>query len=380
MNSADTMLRHPTCGLSLMAAGILGAALLAVLAAPLGADRIVTKAGATWTGAIVDEDAGKVVLRTASGDVTIPRDSIKEMTRDSPAPPGPTTQPKKIVPLAVRPGRAAETLRAARTALEQGDWVKAGGLFEGLLDLDSKTLSDADRRATAAGLAACYLQVGDGPGAARAFGRRAALAVDEKEKRILLAAAEALGQSGAARIGDKTVRSYDEAMAAAAEWKVQNLLAQAKKMSAQARQFTVAGYIERVSKNCMDKLAEADILSPNFSDAHRREVLEPMVANLMQGARRAVDLCTSEREYLNTHRYLSLYGGELTKQWLNRIVGYMGMRQDAEDALKNLKVAAEKVKFGDLYSETEVQNLLRRLDDLRFYPGGRLRIAPRPTA
>jgi hypothetical protein len=371
------MLRHQARGQSLAAAGILGAALLAVLAAPLGADRIVTKAGATWTGAIVDEDAGKVVLRTASGDVTIPRDSIKEMTR-GPAPP-PEAAPKKIVPLAVRPGRAAETLRAARTALEQGDWVKAGGLFEGLLDLDSKTFSDADRRATAAGLAACYLQVGDGPGAARAFGRRAALAVDEKEKRVLLAAAEALGQSGGARIGDKTVRSYDEAMAAAAEWKVQNLLAQAKKMSAQARQFTVAGYIERVSKNCVDKLAEADILSPNFSDAHRREVLEPMVANLMQGARRAVDLCTSEREYLNTHRYLSLYGGEVTKQWLNRIVGYMGTRQDAEDALKNLKAAAEKVKFGDLYSETEVQNLLRRLADLRFYPGGRLRIAPRPT-
>ena len=377
MNSADTMLRHPTCGPSLAAAGILGAALLAVLAAPLGADRIVTKAGATWTGAIVDEDAGKVVLRTASGDVTIPRESIKEMTRGSA--PLPEAAPKKIVPLTVPPGRAAEILRAARTALEQGDWVKAGGLFEGLLDLDSKTVGDADRRATASGLAACYLQVGDGPGAARAFGRRAALAVDEKEKRVLLAAAEALGQSGAARIGDKTVRSYDEAMAAAAEWKVQSLLAQAKKMSAQARQFTVAGYIERVSKNCMDKLAEADILSPNFSDARRREVLEPMVANLMQGARRAVDLCTSEREYLNTHRYLSLYGGELTKQWLNRIVGYMGTRQDAEDALKNLKAAAEKVKFGDLYSETQVQDLLRRLDDLRFYPGGRLRIAPRPT-
>jgi hypothetical protein len=103
----------------------------------------------------------------------------------------------------------------------------------------------------------------------------------------------------------------------------------------------------------------------------------------MRGARKAVDLCTAERDYLNTHRYLSLYGGDKTKQWAGRVKAYMAARQEAEDALQNLKAVAPNSGFGDLYNENEVNDLLNKLDDLKYYPGrgprGRLRILPRPT-
>jgi hypothetical protein len=290
---------------------------------------------------------------------------------------------RKIVPVTVAPERAAQTLKEARAALDKSDWLKAGGLLEGVLDIDPRKLSEADRRSAAAGLVTCCLQLEDGAGAGRALGKRASVAVDEREKRLLLTAAEALRDSNSNRIGAKTVRTYEEALAAAPEWKAQSLLAQAKKMSANARQFSVAGYLDRIVKNCTDRLAEADGYVPNFSGSHRREVLEPMIANLMQGARKAVDLCTAERDYLNTHRYLSLYGGDKTKQWAGRVKAYMGARQEAEDALQNLKAFAPKSGLGDLYNENEVNDVLNKLDDLKYYPGrgprGRLRILPRPT-
>jgi hypothetical protein len=321
---------------------------------------------------------GWAVLGAAgSGLLAAPPPAAKE---GQPAPAGPT---QKIVAVAVAPTRATDALNEARQAIEKGNWAKAGGILEGLMDLDPKFLAEAVRRGVAANLVTCYLQVQDAAGAGRTLARRASMAAEDKERSLIVAAAEAMRESGGARIGDKAVRTYEEALAAAVDWKTRSLLAQAKRISSQEKMFSVAGRMERIAKNCMDKLAEADLYSPGFREAHRREVLEPMVAHLMEGARKTVELCTAEREYLNTHRYLSLYGSDQTKEWMGRVNAYLAARQDAEEALNNLKASAGKMPLGDLYNGGEVDGLLKKLDDLRYYPvrdpQHRLRILPRPT-
>jgi hypothetical protein len=308
--------------------------------------------------------------------LVVPRAGAAEAAPDAPA--------KKIVPVTIAPERAAQALKDSRAALDKSDWLKAGGLLEGLLDLGPNALSEDDRRTASAGLATCCLQLGDGAGAGRALAKRAGAAADDREKRLVVAAAEALRQSGGSRIGAKTVRTYEEAVAAAPEWKAQALLAVAKKMSANANLFGVAGYLDRIAKNCLDKLAEADGYVPNFSASRRREVLDPLIANLMGGARKAADLCTTERDWINKHRYLSLYGDDRTVDWMVRVKTYLSVRQEAEDALINLKTFGQKPGFADLVNAGEVSDLVKKLDDLRYFPGpgsprGRLRILPRAT-
>lgn len=106
------------------------AAFAAVLALALGAfaDEVVTKAGTTYTGRIVEEDDASVTVDSpALGRVRIPRGDVASVKRDTPAPApvpapaekSPAGEPEKPEPAAAPAGPTAEEIAAAQKKADE---------------------------------------------------------------------------------------------------------------------------------------------------------------------------------------------------------------------------------------------------------------------
>jgi hypothetical protein len=359
-------------------------AALAAWAAPALADRIVTKTGDAFTGTIVEEDATKVVLKTMSGTMTIPRDTIKSVEKagvvtTAPTPaaagetkPAPSTPTATITPAAIEPGKAAEALAAAKAALTAGQWVKAGGLLEGLAAIDDKSFSADDRLAATGALITCYLQIKDAQGAAKALTRRAQLATDPNDKKRLLAAAEALRTTGSIDIGGKAATRYEEAVEASMAWKAGQVLSDAKDFAAKAQRLNEMAALEKAADVAVKKLADADVYVPGYSAAHRKEVVEVLVQNILNGANSAVEHCEKVRPDLTAARFTSVVSRAAAKAWNDKAIVYLRNRQAAEDALKSIKPLTTKFEAVDLFTTnaTAITKLLAQLDDYQYYPEG----------
>ncbi|MBM4019522.1 MAG: hypothetical protein FJ288_14590 [Planctomycetes bacterium] len=345
--------------------------LAAAMAAPALADRIITKSGETFTGTIVEQTAEKVVLRTLSGTMTIPRDALKSIEKAGEETPGPAA-PQQVVPAAVDAAGAAKALRDARSAVVAGEWVKAAGLLEGLMLLDEKSLSPDDRLGATGALVTCYLQIKDAQGAARSLSRRALLAPDAGDKRRLLAAAEVLKAVGSTDIGGKTLTRFDEVVEAAMNWKAQALLKEAVDSGTKAKGINDPSQLDRAANAALKKLAEADVFVPGFSAAHRRDPLAALVGNIMDAATQTVEYCEKERPELTRTAAASVRSIAAAKAWNDRAAPYFARRQAAEDALKNLDPFAKKFDVPDLCktNEATAKSLLAKLDDLQYYPEG----------
>jgi len=350
-------------------------------ASPAFADRIITKAGGTFTGTIIEEDATKVVLKTLSGTMTIPRDSIKTLEKtgapaptpggDTPAPKPATTVPVVTV-IPVDPANAAKALQDAKSALVAGEWVKAGGLLEGLMALDDKAFPLADRLSATGALITCYLQIKDAQGAARALGRRALLATDANDKQRLVAAAEALRTVGSVEIGGKTVSRFEEVVEAAMNWKADQVLADAKDMAAKATRINEPVQLEKIATSALKKLDASEIFVPGYAAGHRKDVIGAFVNNILNSAKQSGDYCEKERAELTRTRAAGGVTRASAKTWNDRARAYLGTRKMAEDALKNLKPFTAKFESPDLYTAnaSSVDELLRKLDDFKYYPKG----------
>jgi hypothetical protein len=98
-------------------------------------------------------------------------------------------------------------------------------------------------------------------------------------------------------------------------------------------------------------------------------VLKTLADNIMDGARRAVDICTEERKDLSRFATTSVYGIKYAQAWNEKASVYLDRRQAAEDALGNLKPFGDKYEAPDLYKEREqaVTDLLAKLDDLKYH-------------
>lgn len=357
-----------------------GMILLALLAAPALADRVITHSGDAFTGTIIEEDATKVVLKTISGKITIPRNTIQKIERSGGAPtpkpegtkPDPKAPPPKIVPVEVDPLKAAEALGAARSALVAGDWLKAGGLLEGLLALDERTFKYDDRLGATGALITCYLQIKDAHGAARAIARRAQLAKDPNDKRRLVASAEALRAIGSVEVGGKTLSRFEEVVEAAMIWKAEQCLAQANQTARKAKRLNERTQLDKAANLALKTLGEANIYQPGFSSKHEQEVLAALIENILEAGRAAVEHCKKVRPDLTQTRLTSIVSKAAAARW--NVVGrvYLARRAVAERALKNLKSFTFKYKVPALYAdnEAEVTHLLAELDEYQYYPKG----------
>jgi len=360
------------------------ALVLTAPAAGLCADQIRTKGGTTYEGSVVREEGGQVVIETSKGTIRLSRDDIAaiqalEKQKDWPKRP---PDALKITAAVVTPDKAQEALAQAREAVKAGKWVKAGGLLEGLAELKGDVLSADDRRGITSSLATCYLQIDDARGAARSFGRRAMVAKDDAQRRRILAAAEVLDTSKSTRIGDQTVRTYKDAIPAAVKWKVDQIVRTARKMTGEARLVTVKARLDRTAQGALEKLKEADLYEPGTSGRERSSVLRPLVENVMEGARKAVSTCKSEREWFDANRWRSMSDKATVKPWAQRVAAYLALRQGAEEGVTNLKAFASRFDLGGLYNDGEAKRLLDQLEDLKYYParGGRqIKILPRRT-
>jgi hypothetical protein len=366
--------------------GILLAALvlvpLLVLAVPAAADRVVTKSGDAFTGTITEEDAAKVVLKTISGTMTIPRDTIKTIEKSGgtpPAPPGPgetkpTTPaaPPVITAVAVDPSKAAQALTSAKAALVAGDWVKAGGLLEGLMALDDKTFGADDRLAATGALATCYLQINDAQGAARAMLRRAQLATDANDKKRLVAASEALRATGSVEMDGKVLTRYEEAVEAAMAWKAGQILKDAKELASKAQRLNEMAQLEKAANVAVARLGDADVYVPGYSTKTRGAVLEVLITNVLQGATAAMEHCENVRPELTKTRFTSVVSKAAAKAWNDKGIVYLTKRQAAEDALKNLKPFCMKFEAMELYTKhaAEIAKLQADADEYQYYPEG----------
>jgi hypothetical protein len=354
----------------------LAAAALMLCAAAAPAAKIYIKGGATFTGTVLSKDDAKVVVQTASGKIVIPRDDLQGID-DSDSSGDPV--PPRIALIPVAADKKMEALARTREAMEGEMWLTAGGLLEGLLALEGEAFGRSDRAAMASKLATCYLAVGDAASAARAFGRRAMVTDDEAEKRRVLAAAEALAKATAPRIGQRDVRTYEDALPVAVQWKADDLVAQARGIAEGLDSFGVLARIERAAQSAADRLDEADAYVPGTSGRHRRDVLGIFVNRIMDGARNAARTLDAERKWIDGHRWMSLSDKENVKVWTGRVMAYLALRQGAEDALTNLDPFAKKFELTGLYNTGEAKRLLEQMDDFKWFPGHRIKILPRRT-
>jgi hypothetical protein len=351
----------------------------AVLAPAVWGDTIVTTSRRTFTGKVLEEAPDKVVIRTDSGNVTVPRAIITVLDKGRAAGPAAAILPDKVAP-----ADAANAFEEAKAALAKANWVRAGCLLEGLLELAPMYFPQENRLAATAALATCYLQVKDAAGAGRAFRRRAELVAADSDKRRLLATAEAIGKSGGPAIGGKPITTYDEAIAAAMDWKAAQLVAEAREAAAKAAALNDPEKIEAAGRRCLDRLGEADTYVPGTSAARRKEVFAALADNVFQAARRGVEKCTADRKDLSRYwqtsaadvKYAVIYNGQVSR--------YLGLRQAAEDGLKNFRAVSAKFQVPELYTEREKDcaALLAQLEELQYHvllPGmpRQLKIAPR---
>jgi len=342
-----------------------------VAVSPALADRVVTKSGETFTGTLVEDTKEKIVLRTLSGTVTIPRDAVKSVEKagEEAKPPAP---PPQVVVVPVDPAKAPQALQQAKAAIAAGEWIKAAGLLEGLMLLDERAFAADDRLAATGALVTCYLQIKDAAGAAKSLSRRAALAPDANDKRRLVAAAEVLRTVGSVEIGGKTLSRLDEVVETAMAWKAQQCLKDATDIAAKARGIDVPAQLERAATGMLKKLSEADVFVPGFSAAHRTEPLAALVNNVIAAAKQAVDYCEKVRPELTSTAVSSVSSRAAANAWNDRAIPYFARRQAAVDALKNLPAFAAKFDIADVYkaNETVVKDLLVQLDDYQYYPAG----------
>jgi tetratricopeptide (TPR) repeat protein len=374
----------------------LAATVLLAAAAPAWADRIVTLAGATLVGRILEEDAQKVVIRTDGGTVTVPRETIRTLEKDLAPPAGkgpeagtseggrPAAPPPEVKPVEVAPADAPKAFDTAKAAVAAGEWRKAAGFLEGLLQLDQAAFPPEKRLGALGALVTCYLQIKDARGAARAYTRRAALVTDADEKRRMLVAAEALRETGSVTLAGKSLGRYEEAIEAAMAWKAARLLDLAKQSAVKATGLDDPARLEKAALAAQDKLKEADAYAPGSSDAHREEVLGVFVTTITDAAREVVAFCTEERKELTRTRLASVASKPLALEWNARGGPYLAKRQAAENAVKNLRPFTRKFEVPSLYDAALCRALLADLDDLQYYPpdvrtsgGGRMKIALR---
>lgn len=350
----------------------LAATVLLMLAATAMADRVITKAGETFNGTVIEDTAEKVVLKTLSGTVTIDRDQVKTIEKGSAETKAPAVVPQ-VVAAQVDPAKAPQALKDAKSALVAGEWVKAAGLLEGLLLLDDRTLAAEDRVGTTGALITCYLQMKDAQGAARSLLRRAALTTDPLDKKRLVAAADVLKVSGATEIGGKAITRFEEIIAVAMPYRAQDFLKEANDLAAKAQRLNEMTQLDKAATIALKRLQEADSFVPGFSAAHRKEPLTVIVNNIMETAKRTVEYCDKERQNLTT---AALSGSALSvqaaKAWNDRAKPYMARREAAEAALKNIQTFAQKNDAAELHTtnEKEIASLLKKLDDLQYYPEG----------
>jgi len=344
-------------------AALVVAAFGAILAADVSADRVVTKSGQTFTGKILEETDQSVVIQTMSGKVTVPRATINTIEKEGGA------EVARIVPAVVDPAKAPEAFEEAKSAVAAGDWVRAGNLLEGLLKLDTGSFPQENRLAASAALVTCYLQIKDAKGAAAALRLRANLVASETDKKRLIAPAEALEASGMPTIGDKTVGRYEEVIEAGTEWKAQQILTLVKQLGANATGLDSMDRLERSARTALGKLDEADLYVPGFAKVHRTEALTTLADNIMDGARRAVEICTEDRKDLSRYWQTSVFGIKYAQAWNEKASVYLNRRQAAEDGLGNLKPFGDKYETPDLYKEREqaVTDLLAKLEDLKYH-------------
>ena len=365
-------------------AALVGGLVLA-LAAPALADRVVTKTGETYTGTIIEENAKEVVLKSISGKTVIPRNIIEKIEKSGAKPtpkPGDKPQtgdkpktgdeppPPKIEPVKVDPGKAADALKRARSALVAGDWVKAGGWLEGLLALDQDTFKYDDRVRATGALITCYLQIKDAMGAAKAIARRAQLARDLNDKRRLLGAAEALRTLRSVEVGGKTLSRFEEVLEAAMPWKAGHCLELAKQHAKNATRLNERAQLDKAADQALKALREANIYQPGYSAEHEQEVIAVLIDNLLEGGRAAIAHCEKVRPQLTQTR--NLLSKPAASRWNAIARVYLSKRAIAEKALKSLKSFTIKYKASDLYTQNEadITQLLGELDDYQYYPKG----------
>jgi len=357
---------------------VLVLALAVVAAGAARADTVVTTSGQTFHGHVVEETPEKVVIQTRSGTVTIPASAVARVLRS-----GGGGRPE-IVAETIRPSDAPKALEEAKAALARKDWTKAGGVYEGLLQLPLAAFPAPERLAVTAPLVTCYLGVRDARGAVRTLRRRADLVTMPSDKDRLLAAADALDKAGGPAIDGKPVATYEEALEAAMAHKAARLLEEARDLAAKATALNETPKLEAAAKRALDKLGEADLYVPGSAAAHRREVLVALADNIMQAARSTVAALTDERRSLS-QMHPNIPPDAKGALFWNTLVGrYLARRQAAEDGLKNLRAFAPRHQAPDLYAEREKEaaELLARLDDLGYHQVGpgipeRARIQPR---
>ncbi|MBE3069980.1 MAG: hypothetical protein IMZ66_07065, partial [Planctomycetes bacterium] len=376
------------------------AAGLVAAAGPVRAERIVTRGGTTFTGQIIKDEGGKIVVKTVSGTIPVARNDIERIDKD--APDAKDTVPE-VVPVEVKPEKAAEALAQA---------LRAAAFGRGHLERDKRLarrgpceprpsaagISSATNALRGAGVASRGLRPrvsrarslairGTGYPRAKPAAREAHRARCHAAQTTWASAlrAEAFRTVKGIRLGDQDIRAYGEALPAAVRWKGEKLVEEAKGLVAGGRMYAVPQRLLRTAQAAAARLEEADQYTPGVGSGRRHEILKTLADDLLDGVRKAIAFCTEERQGLDQSRWQSLSNKEVVKGWAGRIMHYISVRNQADSALENLQTMSEKIGDRGLYDAKAYEGLRAQMEELKFYPRGagtkhRVRIKPYRTA
>jgi len=331
------------------------------------ADRVETQSGRVITGKVIEDSADKVVVRTDAETVTVPRNQVKSVDRTPDAP-----DPGRAAALPVAARDATAAFNDAAIAGNGGNWTRAAGLLEGLLNLDDAALAPDKRLQTVQALAVCYFQLKSPSGAAQALAKAVELTPGEKEKKRVGATIEAMrAAKGVAICKGAAPTRYEEALEAGAQWKAEQILAACKDTASRARYMNKMASLDRIVGALQDKLKDADAYVPDFYTQHRKDALAALVANMMEGGRNTVKTCTELREELQKGRLVSVTKVQYAKMWNENAAKYLETLDAAEDTLKNIKPMTDRYEVPDLYNDAEVKQILLQIDGLRSFKDGK---------
>lgn len=335
------------------------------------ADYVRTTTGLVFHGKIVEETPEKVVVRTKSGLVPIPRAVIAEVHKAGVDYRSPS---EKIQAVPIPAGEEAAYLDKAKGKLKEGSNQEAAAICKGLMALPVAKLTDEQRDAIGKVAAQAMFDLKDWPASADAlrYGARAAATPMDRER--LQAMADALMANEPPRIGDQTAENFNQAMLLAMKWQADRIYEDAKVLVSEPKEIQREEGIKRILSGTRTRLAKTEAFVPGYS-IQRWPGLCRILATVMVGqVEKAVEVCTEERKDMLRIYWQKAVSKKYGLAWNAKVAEYHKTRLAAIDCLGNIDYIEENEPLKEAYEEAEFKafkeqrtKLVKDLEELEYY-------------
>ena len=335
------------------------------------ADYVRTTTGLVFHGKIIEETGEQVVLMTKSGPIPFPRKIIAEVHKAGVDYRRPS---ERIQPVPIPEGKQAQYLATARQHVADGKHEQAVAVCKGLMDLPTKSLSDAQRDNIGKIAAQAYFELKDWKAAAEGL-RYAARAIEsDVDRNRIQAMAEALAENEPPAIAGQTADNFPQAMMLAMKWKADQIFDDARTFADNPKETHREEGVKRLLQAADARLANAEAYVPGYSVQRWPEICKTLVTQMVAAVEKAAGQCTEDRKGMIRIYWQKVISRRRAIAWNEGVTEYLKLRQAAVDCLQNvqyvednhpLKLAYDDGAFKALKEKRA--NLTKQLQDLKFY-------------